>query len=501
MTNNGVLLELKNITKQFGPTYANNNVSFSIHEGEIHGIAGENGCGKSTLMSIIAGMLQKDSGEMYLKGNLYEPKSPKDGNNNGIGMVVQELGLVSNLTIGMNMFLGSMSSFSKFGILNMRNMNREAVKYLSLLDSDSLTPNKKVGELSVEQKKMVELGRALATNPTLLILDELTQAISADKRDILIKIIRDFTAQGKSIIIISHNLEELIELSDRITIMKDGAVVDTLPSVELNVEKLKKMMIGREIKGDYYRNDMEASFGEKIVMQVKELTTVNKELQNISLELHESEILGICGISDSGSHTLGKVLFGIEKYSSGTISVLGEKIKTPLDAIKVGIGYCPKDRDFEGLMLNTSIRNNLCIPSLPVLQGMLGYVSKRAINSLAKHISEDFEIKATGIEQIVNSLSGGNKQKVNLGRWMSKDLKVLILDCPTRGVDVGVKAYIYDMMKKAKAAGLAMILITDELPEAIGLSDRLIVLKHGEISGLIERGIDMSEETIIEVMM
>ena len=308
-------------------------------------------------------------------------------------------------------------------------------------------------------------------------------------------LIKNFAIQDKAVIMISHNLEELLEHSDRVVVMKDGVVVGTYASKKMDVNKLKRLMIGREIEGDYYRDDDCPSYKDEVVLSAKNISTRDNSLKNISFDLHKGEILGICGLSDSGTHLLGKVLFGLDKITEGVVSLRQKELHRQSDFTRSNIGYCPKDRDFDGLMLNTSIRNNLCIPSLGELRHRSGYISIKSIDDLAEKISADFDIKSTGIDQIVN------KQKVNLGRWMSKDLEIFILDCPTRGVDVGVKAYIYNVMKKAKAMGLSMILITDELTEAIGLSDRLIILKNGEISGLINRGDDMNEESIIKVMI
>lgn len=496
------IIKTENVNKSFGPTHADKDVSICIKKGEVRGLAGENGCGKSTLMSILAGMQPKDSGTMYKNGELYEPKSPMDANNRGIGIVVQELGLVDNLPVGVNVFLGRTGKFSKGGVVDLASINAEAKKQLQKWNLGDINVNRLAGDLSIEDKKLVEIARALSIDPDFLILDEVTAALTQDKRKILYDIIDKFKKQGKAVIIISHDLDEIVSITDSITILRDGAVIDTKQSSELTVDILKKLMVGREINGAYYRSDNKERYSSDVVLDVKNIGVKDK-FHNISFELHKGEILGVCGLSGSGIHTLGKTLFGVKKASEGSVLLKNknEEIKSPRQAIQDRMAYVPKDRDLDALMIHASIKDNMCLPSINEIEGPMGFLSPAKMSKMSKEAVKSFEVKTTGISQILNMLSGGNKQKVNLGRWMIKDIDILILDCPTRGVDVGVKAYIYAIMNEAKEKGLSMILISDELPEIIGMSDRILAMKNGENAGIFLRSSGFTEESLIEVMI
>ncbi len=494
-------LVLEGINKHFGSTYANKNVSMTVKKGEVRGLAGENGSGKSTLLSMVAGINTKDSGVMYKNGELYDPKNPLDANRKKIAIVVQELGLVNGLPAGINVFLGRTKQFSRYGIVNIKKMYDSANKELEKWGLPKLPLHKIADAMNVETRKMIELARALSIDPDILILDEVTQALSRDNRERLYKLISAFKSMGRTIILITHDIEEVVEITDSITVLRDGEVVDTVQSKEVTVDKIKSMMIGRNITGDYYRADMKAIYDEKIVLEAKGVFV--DDIEDVSFELHRGEILGFCGLSDSGIHTIGKAIYGLANITKGSVILADDNVQigSRIRALNNGLAYVPKDRDGEALMMQASIRDNICLPSLDQIKSVLGYLSSRKMNSMAENASKMFEVKSTGISQKMSGLSGGNKQKINLGRWLIKDLKVMILDCPTRGVDVGVKAYIYTLMKEAKEKGLSIILISDELTEVLGMADRLIVMKRGKISGLINRGADFTEENIMGVMI
>jgi len=496
------VLKLEGINKYFGPTHANKNISFTLKKGEVRGLAGENGSGKSTLASIIAGINKRDSGIMYKDGKEYDPSSPQDAARNKIGIVVQELGLVNRLPAYINVYLGRTKEFTKYGLVDLKGINDAVNEQLKKWNLGTIRLKSLAEELSVESRKVVELARALSIDPDILILDEVSQALTHDKRVILHEIVHKFKEMGRSVIIISHDVEELLELTDTITVLRDGEMVGTKDTKDLTSEMVKSLMIGRDIEKDYYRSDKESVYENEVVLEIKDLSVEN-ELFDISFEIHKGEIFGICGLSDSGIHILGKAICGIQKINNGSVTLMPEgiSVKNSVSALKNGIGYVPKDRDSEALMLSTSIMDNICLPSVTEIQGVLGFLSPKKMKDMASNARNDFEIKSTGIMQTLNHLSGGNKQKVNLGRWMIKDLKVLVLDCPTRGVDVGVKSYIYNLMKEAKKEGLAMILITDELPEAIGMADNIAVIRNGKLVRIINRSEGFSEESIIEVMI
>lgn len=496
------VFEIRGLNKHFGPTHANKNINFTLERGEIRGLIGENGSGKSTLISQIAGIYPPDSGEMRIGGEAYHPNSPVDAYHHKISMVLQELGVVGSLPVGVNVFLGRTSQFTKNGIVNLKAMNRAAAAEFEKWDLPMPPLNSTPGSMLIETRKMIELVRALSVDPNILLLDEITQSLSLNNRQKLYGLLQKLKSMGRSVVVITHDVEELIEITDTITVLRDGEVAGNVISAETSPEEIKRMMVGRDISGDYYRADREAKYEDEVVLSVENLSVAG-ELEDISFEVHAGEILGFCGLSDSGIHSVGKAVFGLSKISSGSATLTGQNVKitSPMQALKHNVGYVPKDRDAEALMTGASIRENFTLPSLDELAGPVGYISPRALKKLANDMVEKLSVKCTSISQSVGSLSGGNKQKINLGRWLAKDLKLLILDCPTRGVDVGVKAYIYALMKQAKEEKIATLLISDELTEVIGMADRLIVMKDGRMTRVIHRDGEFTEQAIIEVMI
>jgi len=496
------ILEIKGLNKFFGPTHANRDIDFSVKKGEIKGLIGENGSGKSTLISQIAGLFSPDSGSMYFNGNPYNPKNPLDANGSGISMVMQELGVVGNLPAGVNVFLGRTSQFTKNGIISLKALNKAAAEQFEKWNLPKVPLNKLTDGMMVETRKIVELARALSVDPQLLLLDEITQSLSMNNRTMLYELLNRLKSMGRSVIVITHDVEELIRITDTITVLRDGQVVGDVVSAETTPEVVKKMMVGREISGEYYRADMKPDYKDNVVLSVRNLT-VPGEIDDVSFDVHEGEILGFCGLSDSGIHTVGKAVYGLSKPTCGTVHLTakGIRIKKATEALKNNMAYVPKDRDNEALMIHASIYDNINLPSLTELQGGAGFLAPKKLKKLAADMTRKLSVKCTDIYQNMDALSGGNKQKVNLGRWLAKDLKLLILDCPTRGVDVGVKAYIYALMKETKKKGIATILISDELTEVLGMADRLIVMKGGRITRQIRRDEDFTEQSVIGVMI
>lgn len=497
------LLKIENLNKKFGITQANRDICLELRHGEVRGLAGENGSGKSTLASILAGIYLRTSGDIYVNGKPYDPKSPLDAQNHRIGIVVQEMGLVNDLSLALNLFLGDMSRFNKRGILNMERLNREASENMEKCGFHGVRLQSTAGSNSVEVRKQVEIARALSCSPEILILDEVSQSFSHDKRKILYNIIENCKSQGIGVLFISHDLEELVHLSDSITVLRDGEVVDTVLRGNVSVSELKQMMVGREISGDYYRVDDVPSYRDDVALSVRNLTSAQRGIEDVSFDLHKGEILACCGLSDGGIHELGKTVFGIMERKQGTVTVTssGKQIENAIQASDSGMAYVPKDRDNEAIMLGASIRENFILPSIPKMKKRFGYLSEKEISDKSDGAVNRFDVKCTGIRQIIGHLSGGNKQKVNLGRWLSKDAEIYILDCPTRGVDVSVKAYIYHVLKEAKAAGAAILLISDELAEAIGMGDRIMVMANGKMKQIVDRGPAFTEEVMIEVMI
>jgi ribose transport system ATP-binding protein len=496
------ILEIRGLNKHFGPTHANRNIDFRLNKGEIRGLIGENGSGKSTLISQIAGVYPPDSGEMRVNGEKYSPHSPLDAYKQKISMVLQEFGVIGNLPVGVNIFLGRTGQFTKSGIVSLKAMNRAAAEQFEKWGLPMPPLGTFTGSMMIETRKIIELVRALSVDPDILLLDEITQSLSLNNRQKLYDLLKRLKSMGRSVIVITHDVEEMLEITDMITVLRDGEVVGEVKSSETTADEVKRMMVGREISGDYYRADKQAVYDEEVVLNVKNLS-VPGELEEISFDVHAGEILGFCGLSDSGIHSVGKAVFGLSKVSTGSVCLKAKDlyIKNPMQALRNNIGYVPKDRDIEALMINASVRENFSLPSLCELTGTVGFVSPGSLNKLASEMVSKLSVKCRDVSQAVSSLSGGNKQKINLGRWLAKDLKLLILDCPTRGVDVGVKAYIYSLMKEAKKNKIATILISDELTEVLGMADRLIVMKDGRMTKMMNRDEEFTEQAVIGVMI
>ena len=506
---NETILKIEGLDKSFGITHANVNINLELHRGEVRALAGENGSGKSTLLSQIAGIYGSDSGKMYLNGKEYAPKSPMDATDNKIAIIVQELGLIADLPAGINVFLGRTGRFAKAGFVNNGKIYKEANAVLEKWGLPKINFRRLTDGLNIEHRKMIELCRALSSDPDILILDEVTQSLSQDNREIVYNLIAKFREMGRAILLISHDLEETIRISDTITILRDGNVVDTVNVEGVTEEQLedvgndiKRKMVGRELDGDYYRVDEEEIYEDEVVMTFDNVST-DTGLNDVSFEIHKGEILAFCGLSDSGIHEVGKTAYGLIKPKKGKVfyNAGNSEITNAMYSLRNKIGYVPKDRDEEALMMATSIQNNFVVPSLEEISGKMGYVSAATMREMSNKSKAEYNVKCTSVNQPMSGLSGGNKQKVNLGRWLMKDLQLLIIDCPTRGVDVGVKAYIYHVMNAAKKSGLTMLLITDELTEAMGMADNIIVMKDGAVKSKIGRSSHFSEEKMIEEMI
>jgi ribose transport system ATP-binding protein len=497
-----IILKTEKLNKSFGPTHANVDVDFTLHRGEIHSLCGENGSGKSTLLSQIAGMYSSDSGIIYLNDEEYAPRSPLDAYSHGIGIVVQELGIIGALPAGVNVFLGRTKEFTKAGFVNQKKMNAAIRSLAKKWGFDDIPLGKEAGTMNVESRKIIELLRALSLDPDILILDEITQALSHNNRKRLYDVIRTYKEMGRTVLMISHDLDEVVEIADRLTILRDGHLIDTVKAKDISLDELKRKMVGRVMKGGYYREDDMPSRGEEVILSVKDLT-VNEDVKELSFDLYGGEILGLVGLSDSGIHTIAKALYGLEEDAKGTIFLVkdGINITSSQVALSHRVAYVPKERDGEGLMVQATIKDNFVLPSIGAMSGALGFLHPKKLSIAANGAIEKFMVKCEDILQGIGRLSGGNKQKINLGRWIAKDLQLLILDCPTRGVDIGVKAYIYQLIRELKEQGLAIVLISDELMEVLGMADRIFVVNQGEVAKEIARGSEFTEEKIIEVMV
>ena len=496
-----VLFSCDGLYKTFISTKAVDNVSIRIDKGEIRGLIGENGSGKSTLVSIIAGILKQDEGRMVINGAHYSPRDQIDANNHGVSIIVQEMSTIEGLSVAENIFLGVEKEFSSGGMINKKKMNQKARLLLERFGISDIDIGIDVAFLSFEERKMIELVKAVYFDPQLFIIDETTTALSRKGRSRLFELIRELKEKDSSIIFISHDLEEIIESCDTITVLRDGKVIDTIENMDITEHDLKNMMVGRETEGNYYRDDFPEYDLKDTVLEVKNLSIAG-ELEDVSFTLQRGEILGIGGLTNSGMHELGKAIFGVKETDSGHVILTetGKEIKNIQEAIENSMGYVSKNRDQEGLMLLSSIKDNISLPSLNMI-GRPFFVSPRKEKRFATDSANQLNVKMSSIEQFVLFLSGGNKQKVVLAKWLSRDSDILILDCPTRGIDVMVKASIYQLIRNLKEKKKSIIMISEELLELIGMCDRIIVLKNGRIATEFKRDRDLTEESVIKYMI
>ena len=496
-----VRLQVQNLCKTFGITKAVQNVSFNINKGEVHALIGENGSGKSTLTNMLTGIYSIDSGHFILDGKEVHPKNQVEANNEGISIIVQELGTLSGLTVAENIFLGHEDRFVKFGIKNTGAMNRQAQELLNKYGFNRIKASAMVDDYNFEDRKLVEIVKATYFNPKIVVIDETTTALSQEGREELYKHMNRIRAEGNTIIFISHDLPEILRLSDTITVLRDGVYIDTVKSADINEEGLKKLMVGREVTGDYYRADYGEPISDEVVMTVKNVT-VPGLIKNINFELHKGEILGFGGLSESGMHEIGKACFGASFDREGTVVLAdGTHIDNIPTAIHHSIAYTSKDRDNESVVMNQGIGDNICLPSLDALKNGVGLLSDRKMKAFANEYAKEMSVKMVNTDQFVSDLSGGNKQKVVLARWIGKDSDILVLDSPTRGIDIKVKQDIYQLMDRMRKSGKSIIMISEELMELIGMCDRIIIMKDGEISGELMRSRDLDENSLIAKMV
>lgn len=495
------ILQVNGIYKSFGVVKALKDVSISFLPGEIHGLIGENGSGKSTLSSIISGIYSCNQGEMILDGKVYKPTSIMDGEKHGICMIVQEMGTIGGITVAANVFAGKEELFSRLGIVNRKAMNRAAQEALDKIGASYIKAENKIDEESFENRKIVEIARAMFNDVKVLIIDETTTALSQKGRELIYQIMDRLKDENKVVIFISHDLDELTEHCNTVTVLRDGVYIKTLHGEEIQPDVMRQLMIGREVQDNYYRDYYDDYRGGEDVITVENVCTEGG-LKNVSFALKKGEILGIGGLTDSGMHDLGRTVFGLEKCEKGSVylSSSSEKIQSPQKAIRHKIGYVSKNRDKESILNQSNIMDNICLPSYDkIKQGI--YIAPKAEKNLAEQESNVLKIKMSSLKQLCGQLSGGNKQKVALAKWLGNDSDILILDCPTRGIDVGVKAAIYKLMDDYRKEGKSILMISEELPELIGMSDRILILKDGMISKEFDRSRDLTESEAIKYMI
>lgn len=494
------VVELRHINKRFGSTIALKDVDFSACSGEIHGLIGENGSGKSTITSIYAGMQKADSGEMFFKGEKWSPSSMTEALNKKVAMIVQENGTVPGISVAENIFLGEIGTISKGILVNKRNLINKAQAALDSIGAGHINAATITEHLDFQDRKLVEIAKVMNKNPDVLVVDETTTALSQMGRDIIYGIMSKMKEENKTVIFISHDLNEIMNKCDRLTVLRDGNIIRTFESNEFDEDAIKTSMIGRELEGSYYRDDYDGTCSDEVVIEGKELNLAD-QLKDFNFKLHKGEILGIGGLSHCGMHTLGKVLFGSVKLESGVFEILGKKINNEKEAMDLNVGYVAKDRDVESLCLEASIKDNIAIAGLDKFAIKNLIITRKNENTYVQKQVENLSIKCNSSNQYVSSLSGGNKQKVAFGKWIGRESEILILDCPTRGVDIGVKQAMYQLMYKMKMEGKSIILISEEMTELIGMSDRLIVMKDGRNVKELSRSRELSEADVIKYMI
>ncbi len=496
------IIETRELCKSFGPTLAVDRVDLRIYRGQITGLIGENGSGKSTIASIIAGMQPASKGELLYQGEPYKPSSMIEAGQRGIGMIVQEQGYVQGITIAQNIFLGDEKQFRKFGFLSAGAMNIAAQEALNRIGFTEADPSMYIDNLNLQDRKLVEIARVMSSSPEVLIVDETTTALSQRGREILYGTIRRMREENKAVIFISHDLQELMELCDTLSVLRDGRLIATLDRASFSEREIKHSMVGRDLGDHYYREDFDTKPNERVLLTVDRVTTGTGLLMNVSFQVHEGEILGIGGLSHCGMHELGKALFGDEPLLTGSVThePYGRQVANPRTALMLGMGYVSKDRDHEALVLTASIKDNITSAGLDKIQTGPFIFPKKEAEYVEKQV-QSLSIRCASIRQNVQFLSGGNKQKVVFGKWIGRECDILILDCPTRGVDVGVKAAMYALMEQMKHEGKTIIMISEELTELIGMSDRLLILTDGRITGEFSRSRSITEQEIIECMI
>lgn len=485
MSNNNIICKIVNVTKVFPGVIALKDVSFDIKKGEIHAVIGENGAGKSTLMNILSGVYHPDEGHIEFEGNVVKFRDPRHAQHTGIAMIHQELSLSRSMSVAENIYQGRMLKKS-FGFIDRKKMVSECRKYLKSLGVEDIDPRTLVKYLSVSQMQLVEIAKAVSLNAKLLIMDEPTSSLTTGEISTLLKIMKSLKNEGVSILFITHKLEEVLEIADRITVLRDGSYIDTLQKENATLEKMVSLMVGRAFEKKAHREFIQEYTDREVVLEVQNLSVSNK-VKNVSFQLYKGEVLGLTGLVGSGRTELLQSIFGMEKITSGTILIKGNpvKIKHPSDAIKLGIGMVAEDRKEQGMFLKLSVQDNMTMVHLKELSNAFKFISNKKAKEVAHHYVNILSIKTPSLKQISKNLSGGNQQKTILARWLMHEPTILFLDEPTHGIDVGAKAEIYKLIDDLSKMGVSVILLSSELPEVLALCDRIMVMHHGLLKGIL----------------
>ncbi len=488
-------VELIDISKSFRAIQALKNVSFAVAPGEIHALVGENGAGKSTLMKILSGAYQRDSGTIKIDGREVEIRNPHEGRKHGVGIIYQEFALATDLTVAENLFIKHLGT--RGGLINWSVLNRRAEELLHNVGFD-IDPRRTVRDLSVAYQQMVEITKEISQNVKILVLDEPTAVLAPREVERLFTVMRSLKDKGISFVLITHRLDELFEIADRTTVLKDGEVVGTVNIQDVNRDDIIRMMIGRQLSTMYPRRNVEKG---PEVLQVSGLSSATG-VEDVSFSVRAGEVLGIAGLVGSGRTELARAIFGADRMTSGKLILSGKQKSIPSSraAVSSGIGLVPEDRKNHGVILGMKVRENVTMPSISKVTTLLGVIRARTERGIVADLIDKLSIKTSGMDAAVADLSGGNQQKVALAKWLSKTCDLLILDEPTRGVDVGAKVEIYNLINDLAAQGIAIIMISSEMMEMIGMADRVMVMSEGKVTGFLE-GEEITEENILRLSM
>ena len=489
--NKAPYLEMKGITKRFPGVLALDDVDFSVELGKVIALVGENGAGKSTLMKILAGVYEKDQGEIFIEGNLVDIQDPLSARNLGVRVIYQELMDIGNMDIAENIFIGREK---RKGIFVDKNAMHEEAKGLLKRVALNVDTRTQVAKLSIAQRQMLEVAKALSLDAKVIIMDEPTSSLTETETKVLFGIIQRLKEDNVAVIFISHRMEEIVHISDEVAVLRDGKMVGKLAKEEIEEQRIINMMVGREISDIFAKEDAEIT---DIALEVKDLNT--DFLKDINFHVRKGEVLGFAGLVGAGRSEVMRAVFGIDKKESGQIYIHGEKveIKSTVDALKHGMGLVPENRKEEGLVLGMAVKENISLASLKKLS-QFNFINKKQEAKLADDYIKSFQIRTPSQEQLVQNLSGGNQQKVVISKWMAMEPDILILDEPTRGIDVGAKKEIHLLMSRLAKQGVAVIMISSELPEIIGMSDRIVVMHEGRIKGEITQE-NASQENIMKM--
>lgn len=494
-----IILKMSNIKKEFHGVYALKGVSLTLRRGEVHALLGENGAGKSTLMKCLAGIYPVNSGTIELDGKVLELKSPTDSINNGISVIHQELALAEELTVAANIFMGQ-ELVGKSGFLDSRLMEKRSAEILQSIGAD-FSIKTRVFSLSTAQKQMLEIAKALSKNVKILVMDEPTAAVSHKEVESIFKLIETLKSRGITIVYISHRMDEIFRIADRVTVLRDGANVDTVNVGEISHDQLVKMMVGYDL--EQYYTKKEKKLGE-VILSAENITRKDGKVSNADIFLRKGEIIGIAGLVGSGRTEMMEVLYGLYSQYEGMVKIRGQKehFNSPAEALEKGICLVPEDRKTEGLFLDNTVRFNLGIGIIDRFIGLSkGGVDTEFEKNIADKYIHSLAIKTNSQLQKVISLSGGNQQKIVLGKWLAAEKEIMILDEPTRGVDVGAKAEIYSVMEELTSQGCSIIMVSSELPEVINMSDRIYVMREGHIVKHFDDRTTFDQEEILNYML